>query len=208
MPCPSERRPPATLPSVEPIWTKLVRLAPYGLTGAMVYHSRAKFWRNRSRPDAAETELSRAGELLEAERLAAKAQETLERPEPTDEELRVALQEISQACEMTHYSRWQPAFLMAAAQHRLGNDTEATAWASRTLDLAPNSRKARIRLELAGYGRAVRGHTWTEGYWPDPPQTFGSAEGFASWGVIPASSQSSIPDSRRPLSAINLSDEN
>jgi len=185
-----------------------LRLAPYGLTGAMVYHSRARFWRNHGQPDTAETELSRAGELLEAERLVAKAQETLEQPKATEEALRVALQEISQACEMTHYSRWQPAFLMAAAQHRLGNDTEATAWAARTLDLAPNSRKARIRLELAGYSRAVHGRTWTEGYWPDPPQTFEPAGGSESGRVIPASSQSLISDSSRPLSGINLSDEN
>ena len=181
-------------------------LAPYGLIRTMVYDSRAKFWRNRGQPDAAEAELSRASKLLEAERLAAKAQETLEQPKATEEALRGALKDISQACEMTQYGRWQHAFLMAAAQHRLGNDTEATAWATRTLDLAPNSRKARIRLELAGYGHAFRGLFRIEGYWPAPPQTFGVGSGS---GVdIPASSPSLIPDASRPLYGINFSDEN
>ena len=106
---------------------------------------------------------------------------------------------------MTHYGRWQNAFLMAAAQHRLGNDTEATAWATRTLDLAPNSRKARIRLELAGYSRAVRGLVWTSCY--PPPRTFESVDGSGSGGVIPASSQLLIPDFSRPLSGVNLNDE-
>ncbi len=185
-----------------------LRLAPYGLTGAMVYDSRAKFWQNCGQSAAAATARSRADELREAEQLVVKAQETLEQPKATDEALHVALKRLSQACGMTHYSRWQHAFLMAVAQHRLGNDTEATAWAAKTLDMAPNSRKARIRMELAGYSRAVSGLVRTECYWPDPPRTFASVDGSGSGTDIPDSSQSLIPDSRRPLSGINLSDEN
>ncbi len=149
-----------------------VRLAPYGIAGAMAHNHRASWLQQQGQLTAATGELRQADEQIEAERLVAKAQDTLERPDSTDEDLRVAFDLLLRAGRGTDFCRWQHVLLMATIKHRLGDDIAATAWASKALALAPDSRKARIRLELAGYSSAAGQIPWTTCYGPDGPRTY------------------------------------
>jgi tetratricopeptide (TPR) repeat protein len=165
-----------------------VRLAPCGFTGAAAFNTRGTFRQRHGRPTEASADFRRASELLEAERLAAKAQEILERTQASEDDLKRASDSLAQAGKLTSFGRWQHAYLMAFLQHRLGDDASATAWAAKALSLAPDSRKARIRVELAAYNDAVGRVVRTECYGPLPSypveRTFqpdsmaGSAAGF------------------------------
>jgi hypothetical protein len=95
----------------------------------------------------------------------------------------------------------------------LVRDTDATAWASKSLELAPMSRKARIRQELAAYSSAASGLPWTSCM---PPQTFGPEGGSGlTVGTIGSRKWSSadstprlVSDPRRPLFGGVLNDHN
>jgi hypothetical protein len=87
---------------------------------------------------------------------------------------------------------------MAAVESRLGHDSEATAWAAKTLDLAPGGTKARIRLGLAGYAGVAGPIVRTAAFWPDEvPMPEGD--------VVPAL-RNAIP--KRHLLDLTLSEEN
>jgi tetratricopeptide (TPR) repeat protein len=155
-------------PESQPDLDEAVRLVPCGFTGAAAYNTRGMFWQQRGRLTEASADFHRAGELLNAERLAAKAEEAMERTFVSEDELRTAAEGLAQACKLTGYTRWQHAYLMAFLQHRLGDDATATAWATRAISLAPDGRKARIRMDLAAYGDAAGRKTRSFCYWPQP----------------------------------------
>ena len=102
-------------------------------------------------PAQSENDSQRASELLQAERLAVTAQETLDRPQSTIEDLNKAHETLMEACRITAYNCWQYTQLVALVQHKLGDDTAAVAWATKALSLAPDVDKPRIRMELAAY---------------------------------------------------------
>ena len=165
-----------------------VQLAPYGLTGVFVHNSLARLLRS-GQTSAAAVASHRASELLEAERLVAKAQETLERWDSKDEDLRVAFDLLLRAGRATSFSRWQLALLMANLKHRLHEDTAATSWAIKALDLAPDSHKARIRRELTVYSSEADQFVWTT-----PPRT--SRED--AHPILPESASGSVTGVRSP----------
>jgi tetratricopeptide (TPR) repeat protein len=142
-------------PETQPDLDEAVRLVPCGFTGAAAYNTRGMFWQQRGRSPEASADFHRAGELLDAERLAVKAEEALERTFVSEDELRRVAEGLAEACKLTGYTRWQHAYLMAFLQHRLGDDATATAWATTALSLAPDDRKTRIRTDLAAYGDAA-----------------------------------------------------
>jgi tetratricopeptide (TPR) repeat protein len=128
-----------------------IRLAPNGLAGAAAYNARASFWQVHGFAAQSASDSQRATALLQAERLAATAQETLDRPQLTREDLNKAHEMLMEACRITAYNCWQYTQLVASVQHKLGDDTAAVAWATKALSLAPDVDKPRIRMELAAY---------------------------------------------------------
>jgi tetratricopeptide (TPR) repeat protein len=186
-----------------------VQLAPYGLAGAAIYNSRGQLLQRYGRSTEAWADFQRADELRSAERLAAEAQETMDRPESDTKDLRQALSALLQAGRAINYGRWQHAFLIASLEHRLGDDIAATSWATKALELAPDNHKAHIRLELDGYSGAVGPAVRSTcipilGQLPSaPPQTFRS-QGVAgsAVGVPDASRPPTLDSGRRPFQVI------
>jgi hypothetical protein len=128
-----------------------VRLAPNGLAGAATHNARANFWQAHGYAAQSASDNQRGGELLQAERLAANAQETLDRQQSTLEDLKEAHKMLMQACRITNYDCWQYMRLIASVEHKLRDETRAVAWATKALSLAPDADKPRIRMELAAY---------------------------------------------------------
>ena len=128
-----------------------VRLAPNGLAGAAAYNARAIFWQVHGYTAQSANDSQMAGELLQAERLAAMAQEMLGRPQATVEDLKKAHEMLVAACRITAFNYWQHMELLASVQHKLGDNTSAIAWATKAMSLSPDTEKTRIRMELAAY---------------------------------------------------------
>lgn len=136
-----------------------IRLAPYGKTGYMAYDARAVYWWIHGDSNQAASDQRRVQELLTAEQLAAEASDLLAPSPVSVDDAKKALGLIQQACQITHYEYWSHLDLLAKAYQDVGDGQIARAWGSKTLALAPESERPRIRADLNAYRSTVSSQT-------------------------------------------------